>query len=168
MMKVFFPIAARCATCLAAALLITLGAASAEEDSEAQASVDGEPLEFTHVLDDSPLDVLTPRPNEAFTDAVTEFHVTGINPYSGDAEAIAEGRQHYNRWCQACHLADGSGRIGPPLNRERVRYPRAATDKGLFEITYGGAAGAMQPFGVRLDQDEILRLMAFLKTLRPS
>jgi hypothetical protein len=36
----------------------------------------------------------------------------------------------------------------------------------MFEIIYGGAAGAMQAFGDRMDQDEILRLMAFTETLR--
>jgi cytochrome c-L len=36
----------------------------------------------------------------------------------------------------------------------------------MFEIIYGGAAGAMQPFGKRMDQDDILRIMAFVETLR--
>jgi cytochrome c-L len=162
MMKVFMT-ARLGATCLAAALLLGLASAGAGSKNEAP---NGEPLEFTHVLDDSPLDVLTPRDGEEFTEAVEDFHVTGENSYSGDAEAIADGRQIYARWCQACHMPDGSGRIGPPLNDENVRHARAATDKGKFEIIYGGAAGAMQPFGRRFDQDEILKVMAFLETLR--
>jgi cytochrome c-L len=162
MMKVFMT-ARFGATCLAAALLVGLASAGAGSKNE---TPDGEPLEFTHVLDDSPLDVLTPRDGEEFTEAVEDFHVTGENSYSSDPEAVAEGRQIYARWCQACHMPDGSGRIGPPLNDENVRHPRAATDKGQFEIIYGGAAGAMQAFGIRLDQDEILKVMAFLETLR--
>lgn len=126
----------------------------------------GEPLQFTHVLDDSPLDVLTPRRGEEFTEAVRTFHITGQNPYSGDREAVAQGQKLYNRWCQACHLRDGSGRIGPPLNDDVWRHERAATDKGRFEIIYGGAAGAMQPFGRRMDQDDLLKIMAFIETLR--
>jgi cytochrome c-L len=151
---------------LACSAVIFFGSVWAQDSRAGPAPGNGEPLLFTHVLDDSPLDVLTPRPDEEFTEEVNEFHVTGDNPYSGDAEAIAEGQRHYNRWCQACHLADGSGRIGPPLNRATVRHARAATDKGMFEIIYGGAAGAMQPFGKRMDQDDILRIMAFMETLR--
>jgi cytochrome c-L len=148
-----------------AAILLTIAAASAQPADEIESAAEGDVLEFTHVLNNAPLDVLTPRASETFTEAVDEFHGTGQNPYSGDAEAISDGQRSYNRWCQACHLRDGSGRIGPPLNDTQVRHERASTDKGMFEIIYGGAAGAMQPFGRRIDQDEILRLMAFLETL---
>ena len=153
------------ATCLATALLFALGSAWAQSENGVAG---GKPLEFTHVLDDSPLDVYTPRAGEEFTAAVKLFHVTGENSYSGDADAIGKGKQLFNRWCQGCHMPDGSGRIGPPLNDADVRNERAATDKGKFEIIYGGAAGAMQPFGKRLNQDDILRVMAFLETLRTA
>lgn len=150
------------ATCLATALVIGLGSASAQSEAEAP---DGEPLEFTHVLDDSPLDVHTPREGEEFTEAVEEFHVTGENPYAGHEEAIAEGQTIYTGSCRACHGVEGRGGMGPPLNDEDVRRERAATDKGMFEIIYGGSAGAMQPFGDRLNQDEILRVMAYIDSL---
>jgi cytochrome c-L len=71
----------------------------------------------------------------------------------------------FKKWCQSCHLADGSGRIGPNLTDDHWRYPRTATDQGKFEIIYAGGAGAMQAFGKRLDQDAILKVMAFLDTL---
>jgi cytochrome c-L len=136
----------------------------AQDDEEA--GTNGELLTFTHVLDDSELGVLTPRANETFTPAVEEFHATGENPYKGDDAVAADGRRLYQRWCQACHLPDGSGRIGPSLIDDTHRRERAATDKGEFEIIYGGSAGAMQAFGGRIDQDDILKLMAFVDTLR--
>lgn len=144
---------------------LCLGPADLAASQAGDASED-EPLVFRHALDDSILDVLTPRPEETFTPQVETFHITGENPYSGDDEAIADGRALYNRWCQACHMPDGSGRIGPALNDDAFLRPRVATDQGMFEIIYGGGAGAMQAFGVRMDQDDILRVMAFLKTLR--
>jgi cytochrome c-L len=55
--------------------------------------------------------------------------------------------------------------MGPPLNDNEYRRDRAATDKGKFEIIYGGSAGAMQGFAERFDQDDILRLMAYIETL---
>jgi cytochrome c-L len=150
------------ATCLATVLLIGLATAPAQGDVEAP---EGEPLVFTHALDDEPLDVYTPRDGEEFTEAVEEFHITGENPYDGMDEAIADGQDLFNRTCRACHGVEGAGGMGPALNDDHYRRPRAATDKGTFEIIYGGSAGAMQAFGIRLDQDEILRIMAFIDTL---
>jgi cytochrome c-L len=120
---------------------------------------------FRHIIDDSPLDV-TLRPGESATDAVRRFHEAGENPYVGQPEAIAEGKQLYETWCQSCHLPDGSGRIGPSLVDDVYGYPRIKTDVGMFEIVLGGGAGAMQPFRDRLTQDEILKLLAYVRSLK--
>lgn len=122
-------------------------------------------VEFRHALDDAPLP-LDLRPEQTLTEAVERFHETGENPYAGDAEAIAAGEETYGRLCQSCHLADGSGRIGPDLTDDDWQYERTDTDVGRFEIIYGGGAGSMQAFGQRIDQDEILEVMAFIDTLR--
>jgi cytochrome c-L len=120
--------------------------------------------EFHHVFDNSKLDV-SAKPNEQFTEAVREFHRTGQNPYSGKPEAIAEGKQFYGQFCQACHMPDGSGGMGASLIGDKHIYPRITTDKGWFEVVFGGASGAMQPFGLRMSQDQILRVMAYVRTL---
>jgi mono/diheme cytochrome c family protein len=61
---------------------------------------------------------------------------------------------------------DGSGRIGPSLiGAERI-HERTATDVGLFEAVFGGSLGAMQSFRDRLTQDEILRIDAYVRSLR--
>lgn len=120
--------------------------------------------EFHHVFDNSKLDV-SAKPNEQFTDAVREFHRSGKNPYIGKPEAIEEGKKLYDETCSACHLPDGSGGMGAKLNGSQHLYPRVTTDKGLFEVVFGGAAGAMQPFGLRLTQDQILKTMAYTRTL---
>ena len=74
----------------------------------------------------------------------------------------------WQKWCRACHLDDGTGRIGPNLVDDKVHYPRVATDVGLFEVVYAGGAGAMQGFGKRVDQDTILAVMAYLGTLQEA
>jgi cytochrome c-L len=61
--------------------------------------------------------------------------------------------------------ADGTGRIGPSLVDETWKYERTGTPVGAFEIIYAGGAGAMQAFGSRLSQDEILEVMAYLDQL---
>jgi cytochrome c-L len=122
---------------------------------------------FRHVLDDEPI-AFTYRADQEITPAVEAFHQTAENPYVGDPAAIEAGHQLYAKLCQACHLPDGTGRIGPNLVDERWRRPRTDTDIGRFEIIYAGGAGAMQSFGRHIDQDQILRVMAYLKVLRES
>ena len=121
--------------------------------------------QFTSALDDSPLEIKL-LPGETITPAVLKFYDTGQDPYDGDAQAVAAGKELYETSCQACHMPDGSGRIGPSLIGDTHRYPRFATDKGIFEIIYGGATGAMQPMGKRLTQDQILHIIAFLRSLK--
>ncbi len=77
-------------------------------------------VQFRNALDDSPIDA-KPIKGEVFTDAVNTFHETGINPYDGNAEAIAAGKEIYEEKCAACHMPDGTGRIGPSLVDDEVR-----------------------------------------------
>ena len=139
-------------------------ALTVQQISQAVTPSTGAPV-FRNALNNAPLN-LNLYPNETVSAKVIEFQKTGKNPYRGDAAAAASGRALYDQWCASCHLADGSGRIGPNLTDATVVHPRVATDVGVFEVIYGGASGAMQSFGSRLTQDEILRLMAFLDTLK--
>ena len=148
---------------LTAAALVLTGAAQAAEDSP-EKNADGTVV-FRHVLDNSPI-AFEYRKDQEITPQVAEFHKTGENPYRGDEEAMAEGKKLYAKLCQACHLKDGTGRIGPNLTDTEWRYERVATDVGKFEIIYAGGAGAMQPFGRRIDQDDILKAMAYLDTFQ--
>jgi cytochrome c-L len=128
------------------------------------ASAAGTP-QFTSPLDDSPLEIKL-LPGEKITEGVQKFYDTGEDPYKDDPQALADGKNLYLTYCQACHLPDGSGRIGPSLIGDTHHYPRFTTDKGMFEIVYGGGTGAMQPFGKRLTQDQILRVMAYARSLK--
>jgi len=131
------------------------------------ASRGAEEMAFRYAIDNSPLDV-TPKPGETLTDAVKEFRRTGRNPYNDKADALADGKKLYATYCQVCHLPDGSGRMGASLTGEKHVYARISNDVGLFEVIFGGASGAMQPFGKRMTQDEILKVMAYLRTLMKS
>jgi cytochrome c-L len=126
------------------------------------ASAASDVITFHHVLDGSPLDVAA-KPGEVFSEAVIKFHKTGQNPYNIDSEALGEGKDLYTSICQTCHMPDGSGRIGPSLVDPRHQYPQIATDVGLFEVVFGGAGGAMQPFSKRLNQDQILKVIAYIR-----
>jgi cytochrome c-L len=128
------------------------------------ASVLGQEITFRHAFDKSPLDV-NPRPGEVLTPEVREFRRTGQNPYNGKAEPLAQGKKLYAEYCESCHLPDGSGRMGPSLIEDYHVYEQIKNDVGLFEVVYGGGAGAMQPFSKRMTQDEILKVMAHVRTL---
>lgn len=142
--------------CLLPSVLFALGVAA----GSLLAAQDGG--RFLDPLNNEPLDI--PLPEDA-SEAVRQFHKTGENPYAGDEQAIAAGKEIYTRWCQACHLPDGTGRIGPSLVDDQWKRERTATDKGKFEIIYAGGAGAMQAFDQRLSQDEILEVIAYLNEL---
>ena len=120
---------------------------------------------FLNALDDSPLEFKY-RPDQTITPQVEQFKTTGENPYSGEEDAIAAGKKIYDKTCAACHLKDGTGRIGPNLTDEEWARKRTDTEVGRFEIIYGGGAGAMQALGRRLDQDEILKVMAYIDEFR--
>ena len=154
-----------------AALAIGLGLLAGGALAQAQAQ-NGEPerdangdIVFLHALDNQPIE-FSYRPDQQITPAVEQFHKTAENLYAGDQAAIEAGQKLYAKLCQACHLKEGTGRIGPNLVDDKWQRARTDTDRGRFEIIYAGGAGAMQAFGRRIDQDEILQVMAYLEVLR--
>lgn len=120
---------------------------------------------FKNALDDTPLDV-TSEPGETVTDAVRQFHDTGVNPYDGNAEAVAEGKSFYTSNCQVCHgdTLKGGAFGSPSLVDDKLRHSRVVDDVGMFEVIYGGAAGAMAGFKGRLTQDQILKVIAYVRS----
>lgn len=159
------PLALAAALVIGAASVAAAGTASKLQDPTPVASESGEPLEFTDVFG-SPLNVGEPRPDETFSEEVMEFHRTGENPYDDNEEAIEEGAELYNSTCRGCHGKEAGGGMGPSLVDETFANERVAADKGFFEVVHGGASGAMQAFGDRLDQAEILKIMAYVDSLR--
>lgn len=125
-------------------------------------------IEFKNALDDSPLDV-SPIKGEVCTDAVKSFHETGKNPYAGNAEAAAKGKEMYDEMCAACHNPDGSGHMGPSFLDDVVSSSRANTEVGMFEVIHSGASGAMRSFSQRgVTQDQILQIISYIERLKAA
>lgn len=123
-------------------------------------------IDFRNALTNAPLDV-KPKKGEVETEAVGKFKQTGENPYNDDAAVMADGKKLYAGNCSACHLPDGTGRIGPNIVDDSVVRERVGTDVGMFEIIYGGGSGAMQSFHRRgMVQDDMLKIMAYVRSLR--
>ena len=106
------------------------------------------------------------------TDAAKEFLATGKNIYVGDAEAIKIGKKRYNLWsCTQCHGPTAKGQVGPGLTGPDFRYPKDATNKGMFETIWAGTNGGMGAKGFGLmtaddgvTPDELLKIIAFIRS----
>ena len=142
---------------LAAALLLAACAALASPDSAV--------LEFRSTFSDEPLDI-SPAEGDTLTEAVRQFHKTAKNAYRGEAEAIERGSTIFLERCAICHGIKANGRMGPSLIDDAYLYSKNNSDKGIFETIYGGAAAAMVPLRGTLSQDDILKVMAYLASLR--
>lgn len=125
-------------------------------------------IEFKNALDDSPID-MSPIKGEVFTAAVKSFLETGKNPYNGNAEATAKGKEMYDENCSACHNPDGSGHMGPSFLDDVVSSTRANTEVGMFEVIHSGSSGAMRSFSERgVTQDQILQIMSYIDQLKKT
>ncbi len=140
---------------IAFCILVVLGASAAQAEG----------VELLDAVTDKPLE-LKYRKKQKITEAVTAFHATGENVYAGDDAAMKEGGKLYAKRCKACHAPDGSGKVGPSLRDDEWLYERTDTEIGRFEIIYGGGNESMRGFGRQMDQDDILKVMAFLETFR--
>jgi mono/diheme cytochrome c family protein len=87
------------------------------------------------------------------------------NPYASDRGAMAQGRQLFTRFnCAGCHGDHGGGGMGPSLRD--VDWLYGSRDSQVFDSIAHGRAHGMPTWGVKLNEDEIWKLVAYIKTLR--
>ncbi len=86
------------------------------------------------------------------------------NPYEGNAQRIAEGAKLFVSYnCLDCHGADGSGAMGPSLQDSRWHF--GGTPGDVFQSIYEGRPDGMPSWGGRIADDQIWRLVAYVRTL---
>jgi cytochrome c oxidase cbb3-type subunit III len=83
--------------------------------------------------------------------------------YLGKSDAIAEGKTEFATSCAACHMADASGGIGPNL---KVALKYGSSPDQLLESISKGRPNGMPPFQQQLGNDKILKLLAYIESLR--
>ena len=79
-------------------------------------------------------------------------------------EAIQEGKQifvHMN--CAYCHGFAGQGGMGPDLADDYWRY--GGDDADVFKSIFAGRGKGMPAWGAALTEDDIWKLVAYLRTL---
>ncbi len=133
----------------------------------------GKAVEFVATQDDKPI-VIDAKLFD--TPAAKEFLATGKNPYIGNAEAIAKGKKIFQLYsCTQCHGPEAKGQVGPGLTGPTFKYPKDATNKGMFETIWHGTNGGMGAKGVGLmvpgdntqgiKPDEVLQVIAWVRSM---
>ena len=87
------------------------------------------------------------------------------NPYEQNSVALAEGRrlfQSYN--CAGCHGDHAGGGMGPSLRDEDWIY--GGTSAQVFNSIAEGRAHGMPAWGLKVPEDQIWKLVAYIKSLR--
>jgi cytochrome c oxidase cbb3-type subunit III len=87
------------------------------------------------------------------------------NPYAGNVAAMTEGRTLFVRMnCSGCHGGRAGGGMGPSLRD--VDWLYGNSDAQIFSTIAEGRAHGMPAWGVRLNSDQIWKLVAYIKSLR--
>ncbi len=85
------------------------------------------------------------------------------NPLAGNPDAIRNGQGLFRARCANCHGMDATGVRGPDLT---AVWASGRTDAGLFQTIRSGIPGTEMPAaGVRVHDDDVWRILAYLRTL---
>ncbi len=90
-----------------------------------------------------------------------------LNPYTGDPEAIKEGRGVYFLYsCNACHGGTGGGGMAgaSPLFDDAWNY--GSDDETLFKLIKGQIPNQIMPaVGKNMTDDEIWKVFAWIRSI---
>jgi cytochrome c oxidase cbb3-type subunit III len=87
------------------------------------------------------------------------------NPFAANPQAIAEGRELYNRTCTVCHGYDGTpGERGPALSASGRRYLKTS-DQDIFDAIRKGIPGTLMP-ATGLAETDAWKVAAYIRSLR--
>lgn len=79
--------------------------------------------------------------------------------------ADADGAEIYTLLCANCHGADLSGGIGPPLG---PGSPSADHPDTFLEVAIMRGRGRMPSFSSSLDQDQLTRLVVYIREVQEA
>lgn len=89
------------------------------------------------------------------------------NPYTGDRAAIAAGQMLFNAMnCSGCHSGYAGGGMGPSLRDTLWIYGNS--DAQIYSTIAEGRPAGMPAWGAKLPQDQIWKIIAYLRTLGTS
>jgi cytochrome c oxidase cbb3-type subunit 3 len=87
------------------------------------------------------------------------------NPYASDRGAMGEGRVLFVQFnCYGCHGGRAGGGMGPSLRDPEWLY--GDSDPQIFSSIAEGRSQGMPAWGTKLNQEQIWKLVAYIKSLR--
>jgi cytochrome c(L) len=89
-----------------------------------------------------------------------------LNPYTGNPQAIKEGRTLYLQFgCSGCHGVGGGGGMGPALLDDEWKF--GSDDETMFKLIKGELPQQTMPavFGQELKDDEVWKILAYVRSL---
>ena len=96
---------------------------------------------------------------------LTEAEIAEVNPFKGEASAIAEGKRLFAIKCSPCHGPDGTGGAEAPDLTDGVTI-YSGTDRAVFKIIYSGTGKGMPTWKAELGPESIWKVMAYVESLR--
>lgn len=92
---------------------------------------------------------------KSLADAVKAPKGTLKNPFTGNAEAVAEGQKIYLKYgCNGCHGGGGGGGMCPPLTNDTFVY--GSDDDTLFRLVALGSDGLQKAGYTRLKKETVV------------
>ncbi len=93
-----------------------------------------------------------------------EFPEAPLADFAATPEMVAAGERLFSIACKSCHGVDGYGSpMAPALNNQI--FLSQTPDAAIYQIIAAGVPGTMMPaWGIRLTDDEIRSLVAYLRS----
>jgi len=87
------------------------------------------------------------------------------NPFGQNPVALTEGRSLFLRYnCYGCHGGHAGGGMGPSLRDPVWIY--GSSEAHIFDSIAQGRANGMPAWGTQIPQEEIWKLVAYIKSMR--
>jgi mono/diheme cytochrome c family protein len=104
--------------------------------------------------------------NGAWLKKVPQAEKERVNPYAGNAEAAAAGKNLFEENCAKCHGADADGKGSrPSLRSDRIRN---ASDGEIAWLLKNGNPYKGMPIWGSLPEQQRWQLIAYLRSLTPT
>jgi mono/diheme cytochrome c family protein len=101
-----------------------------------------------------------------FVGAQDQAEPKKLNPFTGNPEAIKEGRQLYFLYgCSGCHGRSGGGGMGRPVIDDEWTF--GSDDETLFKLIRGQIPEQTMPtgFGKVMKEEETWKVLAYIRSL---
>lgn len=110
--------------------------------------------------------IWTARAGDSWLLHVPDSYRAKMNPYAGQADAIAAGRRLFSDHCAPCHQSDALGKGKRPSLR--TAHIQNATDGQLFWVLRNGILAHGMPSWSMLPEPSRWQIIAYVKSLGPA